>query len=256
MEKNQINVENLSFSYKRNNVLKGCNFNILSKSVNAIIGINGAGKTTLFNCLIKELSNYDGNILYNEKNLKDISYKELSKLVSFVPQLSSLGEIDCPVRDYLVEGRTPYLKSFSIPNKDDYLIVEKYAKEIGIDDLLGCNVMNLSGGQIQLISIARALIQETDIIIMDEPMSALDLSNQAVVLKLIKSLNEKGKTIIFTTHNPNHAIAIGCNILVLADGKIFNSGKASDVLTNQTINKIYGDCFEKNEYGFIQIKNI
>ena len=256
MGKKLISVENLSFSYKNHKVLRKCDFNIYDKSINALIGINGAGKTTLFNCLIKGLTNYDGNIFYNNEEIKKISYKGLAKLVSFVPQLSLLGNIDCPVRDFLVEGRTPYLKPFAIPNKNDYLIVEKYAKEIGVYNLLGSNLMNLSGGQLQLILIARALIQETDIIIMDEPMSALDLTNQAVVLKLIKSLNKKGKTIVFTTHNPNHAIALNCNVLVLADGKILNSGIANEVLTTQTISEIYSDCFEKNENGFIQLKKI
>ncbi len=113
--------------------------------------------------------------------------------------------------------------------------------------------MHLSGGQLQLVSITRALIQETPIIIMDEPMSALDLRNQIVILKLIKDLSRQGKTIIFTTHNPNHAIALNCEVCLLDAGHIIGNGNANQVLSVNTIKKVYGSGVEMSNNNYVEI---
>lgn len=134
-------------------------------------------------------------------------------------------------------------------------MVEKYANLMGIQNILNSNLMHLSGGQLQLVAITRALVQETPIIIMDEPMSALDLGNQVTILRLIKDLSQLEKTIIFTTHNPNHAIALNCDICLLDAGQVVVSGKAKSVLTLEVIQKVYGDsfCMSNNEYIEIKI---
>ena len=256
MSKPLLQVNNLSFAFGNKFVLSNCTLSVNAGTIVSVLGVNGAGKTTLFNCLTKNLKVKEGIIFYNNHDINTLSYKELSKMVSFIVQLTSLGEIDCIVRDYLVEGRTPYLKTFALPTKKDYLVVEKYAKLMGIQDILNYNLMHLSGGQLQLIAITRALIQETPIIIMDEPMSALDLRNQVMVLKLIKDLSRQGKTIIFTTHNPNHAIALNGEICLLDDGKVIGSGIAKDVLTIDIIREIYGDGFELSNNGYIEINEM
>lgn len=253
MQKKEIQVNNLSFSYGDKSVLKNCSLNVDKGTIVSVLGVNGAGKTTLFNCLTKNLKIKNGIVFLNNHDINTLSYKELSKIVSFVAQLSSLGENDCIVRDYLVEGRTPYLKLFSTPSKKDYLVVEEYANLMGIQNILNSNLMHLSGGQLQLVAITRALIQETPIIIMDEPMSALDLGNQVAILRLIKDLSQLGKTIIFTTHNPNHAIALNCDICLLDAGQVIVSGKAKTALTLEVIQKVYGDSFCMSNNDYIEI---
>ena len=114
--------------------------------------------------------------------------------------------------------------------------------------------MHLSGGQLQIVAITRALIQETPIIILDEPMSALDLGNQVIILRLIKELSNQGKTIIFTTHNPNHAIALNCEACVIDGGMLVGCGEAKKTLTLDVIRKIYGDSFGISNNEYIEIK--
>lgn len=254
MQEQQIQINDLSFSYGNKKVLNNFSLNIYKGTIVSILGANGAGKTTLFNCLTKNLKVPDGKILYESVDINKLSYKDLSKTVSFVSQLNSFNESDCSVRDYLVEGRTPYVKLFSTPSKNDYLLVEKYASRMGIENILNSNLMHLSGGQLQIVLITRALIQETPIIIMDEPMSALDLENQVIILRLIKQLSKQSKTMIFTTHNPNHVIALNCETCLLDKGRMFACGNAKKVLTIDIIKKIYGDNFELNSSGYIEIR--
>lgn len=254
MQEKQIQIDNLSFSYGNKKVLNNFFLNIYQGTIVSILGANGAGKTTLFNCLTKNLKVPNGKILYEGVDINKLSFKDLSKTVSFVSQLNSFNESDCSVRDYLVEGRAPYIKAFSTPTMVDYLLVEKHASRMGIENILNSNLMHLSGGQLQIVAITRALIQETPIIIMDEPMSALDLGNQVIILRLIKELSTQGKTIIFTTHNPNHAIALNCEACVIDGGMLVGCGEAKKTLTLDVIRKIYGDSFGISNNEYIEIK--
>lgn len=249
MEKPIIDIKNLHFSYGDIAVLNDCNLSIFEGTITVLLGANGAGKTTLFGCIMKQLKTESQMIKVQSTPLTSISIKELSHIISYVPQISNINELDCIVRDFLVEGRTPYLGPFAIPGKKEYLIAEEYAKMVGIDNLLGKNMQCLSGGQLQLILITRALVQETPVILMDEPMSALDLGNQMKILKLIKELQNHNKTIIFSSHNPNHAFVLEGSVCMLNDGKIIASGNAHDCITQENLNILYGDSVVLNEIG-------
>lgn len=247
MEKHAVNITNLSFSYGAVSVLDDCTFNIDENTITVLLGANGAGKSTLFSCLMKQQKVNNQTIKIDSKPIEELSLKSLSRMISYVPQINTIADLDCVVRDYLVEGRTPYLSAFSIPGREEYLIAEKYASMIGITHLLSKNLQHLSGGELQLVLVARALVQETPIIIMDEPMSALDLGNQAKILKLIKLLKENGKTVIFSSHNPNHALILGCNVCMLKNGKIVSFGNAQECITQQNIKELYGNDISVKE---------
>lgn len=154
------------------------------------------------------------------KSINSYSFKEYAKLVSVVPQLSSIKQVDYKVRDFMVEGRTPYLSAFTVPGIKEYEFSEKIAKKMGVEKYLDKEFTELSGGQQQLVLLARALVQDTPIILLDEPMSALDLRNQSFLLKIIRQLSVEEKTVLFSTHNPNHALLLGCDVVMLKGGTV------------------------------------
>lgn len=241
MGKRVIEVNKLNFSYGGTPVLQDCSFSIEENTITVLLGANGAGKSTLFACLMKQLKIDHKSVMIGSVPLENMSLKELSRIMSFVPQINAVNNLDCMVRDYLVEGRTPYLNSFSIPGKKEYLISEKYASLVGISHLLSKNIQHLSGGELQLVLIARALVQETSIILMDEPMSALDLGNQAKILKLIQELQMHNKTILFSSHNPNHAFALNGNVCMIKDGSTIAFGNAASCITQENLYELYGE---------------
>lgn len=243
MCKKVIEINDFSFLYKENKVLDHVNLVINEGSLTALIGLNGAGKTTIFNTILKQFKIENNKIYIYGEDVNNLSLKKLSKIVSIVPQISYYKSLDISVRDFLVEARTPYLSVFSIPKEEDYLIVRKYAHDLEIEKFLDRSLNSLSGGELQLILVARALIQETPILLMDEPTSALDLCNQAKMLSLIKKINkENKKTILFTTHDLNHALAIKSNVCILNDGKICMQGLANEIISTNNLNEIYGDA--------------
>lgn len=254
-----IDIKDVTFSYGKNKILDNVNLHIEPKSLTALIGLNGAGKSTLFGCLLKQNKISSGTITVYKKNIKDYSFNEYAKIVSVVPQLSLVSRIDYKVRDFLVEGRTPYLSNFAVPGEKEYSFSEKIAIEMGVGKYLNTHFSKLSGGEQQLVLIARALVQDTPIILFDEPMSALDLKNQAFLLRIIKNLSEEGKTIVFSTHNPNHAITLACNVCIIHENRVLDYGNALKVFSADVINKIYGKdiCLcENEEIRYCEIRNI
>ena len=233
-----LKLESVSFSYQDRIILDKCSSETKQQNTTAILGGNGQGKTTLMKCIVRQNICSSGRILLQGKEISEYSTKGYARIVSYVPQLSSVVN-DCIVRDYIVEGRTPYLQGFTLPKKQDYLKGEFYAEKLGIKYHLGKYLSQLSGGELQMVMIARALVQETPIILMDEPLSALDMKNQYEVLLLIKKLEREGKTILFTTHNPNHAIALKCMVWVLNDKTISQSGMANDIITDKLLQEVY-----------------
>lgn len=238
MSNHILKLENISFSYGNQIILDKCSSSVEQQSITAILGGNGQGKTTLMKCILKHNIYNSGKIILKRKEITEYSIRDYAKIVSYVPQLNSIVN-DCVVRDYIVEGRTPYLQGFSLPKKQDYLKGEFYAEKLGVEKFLGKYLSQLSGGEIQMIMIVRALVQETPIILMDEPLSALDMKNQYEVLKIIKNLEQEGKTILFTTHNPNHAIALKCMVWILNHKTISQSGKADEIITEKLLQEIY-----------------
>ena len=242
MSDKAVSINNISFSYEKKPIYKEFSLDISANELFFIMGVNGCGKTTLLKILCSFLSVDSGDVYIHGKRINEYDAKSLSKVVSYVPQILNLSS-DFIVKDYLALGRTPYKRIFDSLDNDDYSIVEKYAVELGVDNLLDIEFNTLSGGQKQNVAIARALIQETPIIILDEPMSALDLGKQADFLSLLLRLKEDGKTVILTSHNPTHAMALGdvCKVCLIEQGTILGLGNCTDVLTQNNVSRIYGD---------------
>lgn len=234
-----IRINNLSFAYKKGiNILNEVSAEFSKGRIIAFLGKNGSGKSTLLDCIIGA-NKFSGEIIINDKNLNEYSYKELAKVVSYIPQNLQVN-FDYTVRDFVSFGLNPNLSDFKTFSQEDYDRVFNYANYCGISDLLDCTINKISDGERQLAFIARALTQNTKIIVMDEPTASLDFGNQQKLLRIIKELSKNGKTILFTTHNPNHLINLDCDVYVVKDGK----ASKIDILTPEILREIYEEDFE------------
>ena len=241
-----ITVKNLSFGYLKNKlVLDDISLEFEKGKIIALIGRNGSGKSTFLDCLLG-VNDYEGEIFVCGSNIKELSDKEYARHVSFIPQSVQIN-IDYSIRDFISFGRNPYLKLGQTPSKKDFDLVTQNAEKCGIADLLDQDINKVSGGERQLAFIARALTQETPIIIMDEPTAALDFGNQQKLFKTMKELAKEGKTIIFTTHNPNHLVNLGCDIFAVKDKGVLKLGELNDA----AIKEIYGEEFQREGKSFL-----
>ena len=225
-------------------VLDKLNFSCKKGTVNVLIGLNGSGKTTLIKILAGLLENYQGEVFIDGKDLKGLSIKERAKKMAYVAQRSNAVD-DFPVLDYLLFGTVNKMNFYQSPKEEDKKKVLDCAGEFGITYLLDKKLGEISGGERQIVSICAAIVQDTNLVILDEPTSALDIKNQNKVLSLIKKIaREQGTTFILSSHNPNHALYLEGNVVLLKDGKILKEGKASEIITIDILKNIYGDNIE------------
>ena len=246
--KNMIQIDNLSFAYTKGNyVLRDVSMQVKEGQIAVLLGRNGCGKSTLIDCLIGYHRDCVGNIEVCGKDIGDLSPRQMAKLMSYVPQQTEC-KIDYTVNEFLLIGRTPYVPIGGHPSENDYEMARICAECCGISDLLDKSILRISGGERQLVYLAKALVQNTPIIILDEPFSALDIINQQEMLSLMKSIAKgNGKTILLTTHNPNHALNLDAEVFLLQKGKIMDHGNAEEIVVPEKLKSIYGEriCFRK-----------
>lgn len=238
-----IEVNHLRFKYRKNDkaVLNDLSFGVERGTVNVLIGLNGSGKTTLIKTLAGLLDGYSGEILIDGKDLSQIKIPDRAKIVSYVAQRNGTID-DFLVREYLLFARVGRLHFYESPRAIDEREMEKCAERFGFTHLLNKRLGEISGGERQIVSICSAILQDTDIVILDEPTSALDIKNQHMVLSIIKSIaTERDKTFVLSSHNPNHALFLESNVILLQDGKISISGPSSEIITPSTLKTVYGD---------------
>ena len=236
----KLETRNLSYSYRAGQaVLNDISLEIYEGSVTVLLGLNGSGKTTLIKVLTGLLKPLKGTTFIEFKDITQISSTELSKLISYVPQNIS-DDTDFTVLDYLTFGRMNTIKFYSVPNAEDYENAKAVANSLGITDLLTEKMNELSGGQRQLVTIARAVVQDSGIIIMDEPTASIDYKFLNTVIRYIYKLKNRGKTIVLSCHNPSIPLLLNADVVVLENGKVKMTGKAREVLTLQTLCDIYG----------------
>jgi iron complex transport system ATP-binding protein len=242
-----IEVRNGFFGYPgQDMILKDINFSLKQGEIMAILGQNGTGKTTMLKCLTGILKWKKGQTLINGKSLDSVG--RLNE-IGYVPQAHKLS-FPYTVREMVAMGRARYIGPFSVPSKEDMEKVDEVIKSIGIEHLKNIPCTNLSGGQLQLVYIARALAADPKVLALDEPESHLDFKNQLMILKLIKRL-VKGKNIscIMNTHYPEHALRISDKTMFLGS-KGYILGKSREVITEENIGE-YFDIHAK----IVSIKN-
>ena len=233
-----LDVKNISFSYKDKLIFENISFSLDKGDVLCILGPNGTGKTTLIKCIngLQEVG--DGEILVNGKNIKSLSFSEISHSIGYIPQ-SHTPVFPFSVLDVVLMGRAPYLNITETPKEKDYKIAINALKMLSIEHLKDKDYTNLSGGERQLVFIARVLCQKPEILILDEPTSHLDFGNQIKLLEIIDNLAKSGLSIIMSSHFPDHAFLASNKVAIMKDKSFIGFGSPNDVITEDNLKKAY-----------------
>lgn len=233
-----IVVNNLSFSYGDREVLHDINLSASGGEYLSILGSNGVGKSTLFKCMLGLLKNYSGEILVDGKSTSEMTVSELSKCIAYIPQYTSPA-FNYSVEDIVLMGTTAGSSAFRTPKAEEMERVNSALEKTGISELRTRCFHHLSGGERQLVTIARALAQNAKILMLDEPTASLDFGNQMLVLKQSRALADEGYTVIQTTHNPEHSYMYSDRIVALKDGRVLASGAPDEVIKEDIISQLY-----------------
>ena len=234
-----LEVKNLSFGYNCWDVLKDVNFKAEHGNLICLLGKNGAGKSTLFRCILGLLPHYKGNIIADGKNISELKAQELAHEIAYIPQART-ATFSYSVMDMVLMGTTAQVGRFSCPGKQQLKIAAKALEIMNISNLADRSYAHISGGEQQLVLIARVIAQQAKIIIMDEPCSNLDYGNQIKLMKEAKKLAGQGYLVIQSTHNPEHALLFADQVMVLHEGKVVRFGNPTEVLDEELLYKIYG----------------
>ena len=234
-----IEINNLSFSFDQE-VLRDININIERGKFYTILGPNGSGKTTLLRILSKALNSCKGEIFIDEKELTQIKPKRLAKEMAVVSQNTEI-EFDFSVQGIVLMGRTPHISRFCSESEKDIEIAMDAMKMTNTWELRNKSINALSGGERQRVVVARAIAQETKIILLDEPISHLDIHHQIEIMNQLKELNQnKNITIIAVLHDLNIAAAYSDRMILMFDKVVYKDGTPEEVLTEEIIKKVYG----------------
>lgn len=242
MEKNDnlLEVINGSFFYeKEKSIFENINFELKKGEVFCILGANGCGKTTLIKCITGINKLKEGDILIKNKNMSSLKVSEIAKNVGHIPQGHN-STFPFTVLDVVLMGRSAHLDTFESPGEKDIKIAERSIKSLNIYHLKDTPYTEISGGEQQLVFIARVLTQEPEILILDEPTSHLDFGNQIRTLNIIKDLSKKGLSIIMTSHFPDHAFISSDKVAIMKDKRFIDIGKPEDVITSENMKIAYG----------------
>ena len=234
-----LDVNNIHFSIDGKKILDGISARFEPRKIHGIIGPNGSGKSTLLKNICRIWEPQSGSILIHGKNYNEIPRKDLSTLVTLVPQNTTIG-FPISVFDIVSMGRNPHLGRFEGLKNNDREIIERALQQTNIYALKDRNINELSGGEGQLAIIARALATEASLILLDEPTSELDVKHTLAILKILYDFKEQGKTILVTIHDLNLAIKFCDTISILCQGKLFYSGTPEGAFAAENIKQVFG----------------
>ena len=234
-----IEVKNLNFSYGSRQILYDISFKVQKGEFLSILGPNGVGKSTLFRCVLGLLTDYQGQVLIDGKDSRTFSIREAARHIAYIPQ-STAPVFNYSAFDIVLMGRTSTMRAFQAPKKEDLDRCHWALDKIGISHLETRCFHRLSGGEQQLVMLARALVQDAPILMLDEPTANLDFGNQIRVLTQVRDLAKEGYTIIQTTHHPEQSYMFSDKILAIQNGRILTEGIPSQVLTAENMQKLYG----------------
>lgn len=235
-----MTVSDLAFAYPPGApVWSGITLDVHQGRVLSILGPNGTGKSTLLHCMAGLLPPTRGSVSINGENIQSMSRKEIARAIAFVPQMHT-PIFSFSALDVVVMGRTAHLGMFASPSEKDTVIAEDAMRALGVFHLAQKSYNETSGGERQLILFARALAQESRILLLDEPTSHLDFGNQARTLELIRILAERGLAVVMTTHFPDHALKISAHTALIANGALQGYGPTHQVLSPGALSQLYG----------------
>ena len=233
-------VRGLRFAYPNGHqVINDASFTLDEGEVLTILGPNGAGKSTLFNCLANIRRPTGGEILLGGSPMDKLSVKEVAGLIGYVQQ-THIAVFDYTVIYFVMRGRAARVGVFSRPKAEDRAIAMQALETLGIAHLAERPYTAISGGERQLVLIARALVQDAKVLILDEPTANLDYGNQIRVMEQLRQLNSQGYTVVQSTHNPEQAFLFSHNVVAMQEGRVLAAGAPSQVVTEELMEKLYG----------------
>lgn len=249
-----VSIHSLEFRYdpRQKNVLNAVSFDIEPGTITTILGPNGAGKTTLIHLLLGLQKPASGSILLNERPIEKYTRRELSQWIGLVPQSEHIP-FDFSVLEYVLLGRAPYLGPLDLPSEVDVEIARQTLVQTGTSELESRPIPELSGGELQLVMIARALAQQPKVLLLDEPTSHLDLSNRNKTLRILNRLRQDGATILFTTHDPEAASLVADNLVLMRSGNVLYTGGMNDTFTSPKLSETYGTEIEVIRFDGLHI---
>jgi iron complex transport system ATP-binding protein len=229
-----------AFSYADREVFSGLDLDLFEGDVTCLLGPNGCGKTTLLRCLNRMLPLGQGELWLNGQRMSTLSETERARVMGFVFQEHTI-QFPYPVLEIVQMGRAPHLSFLSSPSKKDQEVAEQALETVGIAHLRDKRYTEISGGERQLALIARALAQEPQILLLDEPTSHLDFGNQMLILETIGRLaQEKHIAVIMATHFPDHALLSSNKVVLMKNGGFMAMGLPEQVITRENLKKLYG----------------
>ena len=237
-----LSVRNLHFSYGALTVLRGVSLEAKAGEVCGLFGPNGCGKTTLFRCCLGLLEARAETLAVSGRAVGSLPPSDRARLMAYVPQ-EHKPPFPLLVRDVVMLGRTPYLGLLGRATAEDWRIVHDTLEWIGLGDLAARPYDRMSGGQRQLVLIARAIAQRTPVILLDEPASGLDFHNQIRIWGVLRSLAESGTAVLSCSHDPNHVAWFCDRVVVMKSGAVVTAGPPSEALRAATLDELYpGAC--------------
>ncbi|WP_038298931.1 ABC transporter ATP-binding protein [Metaclostridioides mangenotii] len=237
----KLEFDNISVSIKNKEILKGVNLETKDKNIVGIIGPNGSGKSTLIKTLFLIAEYQSGRILLNGKDIKSIRKKEIARKIAYIGQDTSTA-FEFTAKQIIEMGRYPY----GSKARDLDKIVRESLKLLDIEHFINRNILTLSGGERKLVYLARAIAQETEMIVLDEPTNHLDIKHQIMILNYLKN---SGKSVLMVIHDLNLAAKFCDELYLLSDGQVYASGSPKEVLTKENVKNVFevnGELVEIN----------
>lgn len=238
-----FSVKNLSFAYGEQEVLRNVSFSAKAGEIVSVLGPNGVGKSTMFRCILGFHRDYSGEIQISGRDAKGMSAAQLAAEIAYIPQ-SHYPAFNYSVFNMVIMGTCSHFSMLSTPGKKQREAVHRALERVGIAHLAEKSYLRISGGERQLVLIARAIVQEAKILILDEPTANLDYGNQLRVMEQLRTLTKEGYTILQSTHNPEQAFLFSDQVVALKDGSVLAAGTPKEVLTEALIGTLYSTDVE------------
>ncbi len=236
-----LDVDRVSYGYPGSQgvALQTVSFGLSVGSITALVGANGAGKTTLMKLLMGAVQPQQGQIKLAGSRLESLSLRQRSHLMAWVPQQET-APYNHTVLDYVVLGRTPYLAAWQVPSSGDFAQAERALGLVGAQGWQDRGIQTLSGGEWQLVLLARALAQDPQLLVLDEPTAHLDLAHKKRLIDCLHQLHQQGLTILFSCHEPDVVMALATDAVLLRQGSVVTAGSLAQVWTADTLSLTYG----------------
>ena len=236
-----VSASNIWFSYNgpQRPVVRDLSVEIPAGSITAILGPNGSGKTTLLRLLLGFLRPREGMVRLLGQPLTSYSRRDMGRLMALVPQSEHIA-FNFSAMEYVLLGRAPYLGPLESPGVVDRRVALEALQAVGAESLGDRSIAALSGGEQQLVILARSIAQQPQVLLMDEPMSHLDLGNQGRILSIMRRMVASGMTVIFTTHDPNAAVTVATHVVLMRQGQVLAAAHPAHAMTCVNLSETYG----------------